>query len=56
MSGFVSALTNATSGLTASSFSTILTDFVPWYVVMIPLSFGLKLVFRAIRRAANGRA
>ena len=56
MSGFVSALTNATTGLSASSFSTILVDFVPWYVVMIPLAFGLRLVFRALNRAPKARA
>ena len=56
MGDFVTALTNTTTGLTASSFSGELVNFVPWFVIMIPLAFGIRLVFRIIKKAQHGRA
>lgn len=56
MGEFVTALTNTTTGLTASSFSSELVNFVPWFVIMIPLAFGIRLVFRIIKKAQHGRA
>lgn len=56
LSEFITALTNSTSGLTAASFTSELTALVPWLVVMVPLSFGIRLVFRQIRKAQKGRA
>lgn len=56
MSEFITALTNSTSGLSAASFTAELTSLVPWLVIMIPLSFGIRLVFRLIKKAQKGRA
>ncbi len=56
MGDFVTALTNTTTGLTASAFSSELVNFVPWFVIMIPLAFGIRLVFRIIRKAQHGKA
>lgn len=56
MGEFVTALTNTTSGLTAASFSSELVNFVPWFVIMVPLAFGIRLVFRTLKKAQHGRA
>lgn len=56
LSSFITALTAANTGLTAAAFTTELTALVPWLVIMIPLSFGIRLVFRLIKKAQKGRA
>lgn len=56
MNSFVTALTAAETGLTAASFSNELVAFVPYFVIMIPLAFGIRLVFRILKKAQKGKA
>lgn len=56
MGSFVTALTAAETGLSAASFSDQLVAFVPWFVVMIPLSFGIRLVFKILKKAQRAKA
>lgn len=55
MTDFITALTNSTSGLTASAFSGELTALVPYFVLMIPLAFGIRLIFKVLRKAPKGK-
>lgn len=55
MTDFVSALTNGTTGLTAGAFSAELTALVPYFVLMIPLTFGIRLIIKALRKASGGK-
>lgn len=56
MQGFVSALTNSTTGLTASTFYGVLTDLVPWLVVIIPVALGIYFLRKAIKGASKAKA
>lgn len=55
MQSFITALTAAETGLTAAKFTTELTNLVPWFVLMIPLAFGIRLVFKILRKAPKGK-
>lgn len=55
MSAFISALTNSTTGITASTFYTILADLVPFLVIMIPVSLSLYFIRKLITGAAKGK-
>lgn len=55
MSGFITALTNSTSGLSASTFYGVLTDLVPFLVIIIPVSLGLYFVRKLIKGAAKAK-
>ena len=52
MSGFISALTG-TNGITASTFYGVLTDMVPFLVVIIPVSLGFYFIRKALKGAGN---
>lgn len=55
MTDFISALTNANTGITAAAFSGELTALVPYFVLMIPLAFGIRLIFKVLRKAPKGK-
>lgn len=55
MSGFVSALTNSTTGITASTFYGVLTDLVPFLVVIIPVALGIYFVRKLIKGSAKAK-
>lgn len=56
LDSFVAALTNTTTGLTASAFSDQLVSFVPYFVIMIPLAFGIRLIFKILKKSQKGKA
>lgn len=56
MTDFVTALTNSTTGLTASAFTSEITAFVPYFVMMIPLAFGIRLLFKLLKKPQRGKA
>lgn len=53
---FVTALMDSTNGLSASAFTTQLTAFVPYLVVMIPLAFGIRTLFKILKKPQKGKA
>ena len=55
MSAFITALTDSTSGITASTFYSILADLVPFLVIIIPVSLSLYFVRKLITGAAKGK-
>lgn len=55
LTDFITALTNSTTGLSAGAFSGELTALVPYFVLMIPLAFGIRLIFKVLRKAPKGK-
>lgn len=55
MGDFITALTSSTGGLSASAFASQLTAIVPFLVIMIPLSFGIGLIKKAVKGSAKGK-
>ena len=55
MGDFITALTNSTTGLTASAFTAELTSLVPWLVIIVPLSFGIYEVRKSIKGAGKAK-
>lgn len=55
MSGVISALTDSTNGLTAAKFFALVTDLVPFIVLMVPIALGLYFLRKMIKGAGKGR-
>lgn len=55
MSQVISALTNSTSGLTASTFFGVVTDIVPFIVVMVPIALALYFLRKLVKGAGKGK-
>lgn len=56
MSGFISALTDSTTGITASTYWQSLTDMVPYLLITIPVAIGYYLIRRAIKKSTKLKA
>lgn len=54
MSGFISALTG-TNGVTANSLWAVLTDLVPYLVIIIPVALGFYFVRKLIKGTAKAK-
>lgn len=55
MSAVISALTNSTSGLTATTFFSVVADLVPFIVVMVPVALGIYFLRKLIKGAGKGK-
>lgn len=55
MSQVISALTNSTTGLTASTFFGVVTDIVPFIVVMVPIALALYFLRKLVKGAGKGK-
>ena len=55
MSGFISALTGATGGLSASNFYAVLTDIAPFVVMIVPVALGYYVVRKLIKGAGHAK-
>lgn len=54
MSSFITALTG-TNGLTAATFYEVLTDLVPFLVIIVPVALGLHFVRKLIKGASKAK-
>lgn len=55
MAGVVSALTNSTTGLTATSILGVVTDIVPYIVMIVPVALGIYFLRKLIKGTAKGK-
>lgn len=55
MSGFITALTASEGGLTAATFYGVLTDLVPFLVIMIPVALGIYFVRKLIKGSSKAK-
>lgn len=55
MSGVVSALTDASTGLTTAKFFSTITDLVPFIVLMVPVALGLYFLRRLVSGAGKAK-
>lgn len=55
MSSVISALTNATSGLTASSFFGVVADLVPFIVMIVPVALGTYFLRKLVKGAGKAK-
>lgn len=55
MSGVISALTDATTGLTAASITGVVTDLVPYIVMIVPVALGIYFLRKLIKGTAKGK-
>ena len=55
MSGVITALTDAETGLTAAKFYSEITNLVPFIVLMVPIALGLYFLRRLVSGAAKAR-
>lgn len=55
MTGVVSALTNAETGLTTAKFFSTITELVPFIVMMVPIALGLYFLRRLVSGAGKAK-
>lgn len=55
MSGVISALTNSTTGLTASTFFGVVGDLVPFIVMIIPVALGVHFFRKLVKGAGKAK-
>lgn len=55
MSGVIDALTNSTTGLTASNMFGVVTDVIPFVVLLIPISLGVYFLRKLIKGAGKAK-
>lgn len=55
MSAVISALTNSTTGLTATTFFSVVAELVPFIVVMVPVALGIYFLRKLIKGAGKGK-
>lgn len=55
MSAVISALTNSTTGLTASTILGVVTDLVPYIVMIVPVALGIYFLRRLVKGTAKGK-
>ena len=55
MSGVISALTNSTTGLTASTMYNVVADLVPFIVMIIPVALGTYFLRKLIKGAGKAK-
>jgi len=55
MSAVISALTNSSTGLTASTFFGVVADLVPFIVMIVPVALGTYFLRKLIRGAGRAK-
>lgn len=55
MSSVISALTNSTTGLTASTFFGVVADLVPFIVMIVPVALGTYFLRKLIKGAGKAK-
>ena len=55
MQTVVSALTNASTGLTASTFFTVVADLVPFIVMIVPVALGTYFLRKLVKGSGKAK-
>ena len=55
MQAVISALTNSTNGLTASTMFGVVEDLVPFIVMIVPVSLGIYFLRKLIKGSGKGK-
>ena len=55
MSSVISALTNSTTGLTESSFFSVVAELVPFIVMLVPVALGVYFLRKLIKGSAKAK-
>lgn len=55
MSAVISALTNSTTGLSASTFFGVVADLVPFIVMIVPVALGTYFLRKLVRGAGKAK-
>lgn len=55
MSSVISALTNSSTGLTASTFFGVVADLVPFIVMIVPVALGTYFLRKLIKGAGKAK-
>lgn len=55
MSSVVSALTNASTGLTASTMFGVVADLVPFIVMIVPVALGVYFLRKLVKGAGKAK-
>ena len=55
MSAVISALTNSSTGLTASTMFGVVADLVPFIVMIVPVSLGIYFLRKLIKGSGKGK-
>lgn len=55
MDTVITALTSATTGLTASTFYGQITALVPFIVLLVPIALGLYFLRKLVKGSAKGK-
>lgn len=55
MDAVISALTNSTTGLTASTFFGVVADLVPFIVMIVPVALGTYFLRKLVRGAGKAK-
>ncbi|MCI6641436.1 hypothetical protein [Campylobacter sp.] len=55
MSSVISALTNTSTGLTASNFFGVVADLVPFIVMIVPVALGVYFLRKLIKGAGKAK-
>lgn len=55
MSSVISALTNSSTGLTASTMFGVVADVVPFIVMIVPVALGIYFLRKLVKGAGKGK-
>lgn len=55
MSSVISALTNSTTGLTASTFFGVVADLVPFIVMIVPVALGTYFLRKLVKGSGKAK-
>lgn len=55
MDAVISALTNSTTGLTATSILGVVADLVPYIVMIVPVALGVYFLRRLVKGTAKAK-
>lgn len=55
MSSVISALTNSTTGLTASTMFGVVAELVPFIVMIVPVALGIYFLRKLVKGAGKGK-
>lgn len=55
MAAVISALTNSTTGLTASTFFGVVADLVPFIVMIVPVALGTYFLRKLVKGAGKAK-
>ena len=55
MAAVISALTNSTTGLSASTFFGVVADLVPFIVMIVPIALGVYFLRKLVKGAGKAK-